>query len=995
METISCQSSLRLLLVVVLITTSSMSFPPRVIAAEGKSISLHSETQSLTDRLRYLSIKFNRPFVVNQSLTADITVPEIAGEFTLVEALEIILSSTSLEYQLSPEGIVLKPATPKSKRKTIEEVAVTGIRASLDVSRQKKRESEVISDVIASRDIAAYPDRNLAESMQRIPGMSISREAGEGRQIMLRGLNPDFTLVTLNGMPVLANNDSPMDSRQQRHRDRSFDLNLFATELFSNIQILKSYDVSQPTGGLAGIVAFETAHPFDHPGLNWHMTNQVGKNTYIDEPSARFSSMVSNTKGHWGALLSMSYGERRSQEVGGNTFRWRQITPEGADISQLPDAIASAWQSGDLIIPRGNRYSVWQSDMTRAGVSASLEYLSDRHHITIDWLFGEFSGDRREYHLYPRGYRSTPVIEGETIITDAQVNDGNELVYGVYQRGQVGTESRFQQVSTLYRQWVLNAEQHWSGSTTGKLRLGWEKAVYAIPLGIKAYMESSTDVTIDYRDDYAFAHINYADDLTEADFWYMKELDAEQYFASTGFSNASYVIEHKLSNRWHWDTGIDAVYFDSTTRLFNVQDMLADEWAVFRGGVPEQSVDENGVVSFDDRVPDMVGSTLTAHPRLEWMKLNPLDVFHTYGLPANIEGIQRSDIARSKPWRVLQDSIEEQRYSMFSEMSFQQGPWWINGGLRVEWESIDLWAKDLVSQRSNELAYSSILPALNLKYDSGKNNVYRVAISRTIGRPLLTDLAQTVEYDEEHDVLYGFNPALGPYLANNVDLAWERYFSGMNRVSLSFFYKYLDDYIVTLGEYLPAEQIPEQDIVDIIGVSDNTSLLRVAPQNAENANLFGMEFSSHLEMPLSGFPGYHIGLVANASFTQGKVRYHNSNNGQPLVTKSLPYLSPWLANVTAYWEGYAMSVRMSATFRDTYIARVDGNTLIDEDETGFESSIYVDAVAAYQIDEHWELRAEAVNLTNERERQYSDSSHRPYNTTLSGRNYYLSLTYRH
>lgn len=179
--------------------------------------------------------------------------------------------------------------------------------------------------MIAAQDIAAYPDRNLAESLQRISGMSITREAGEGRQIILRGLNPDFTLVTLNGMPVLANNDSPMDSRTQRDRDRSFDLNLFTSDLFNQIQVLKSYSPTLPSGGMAGVAALSTARPFATPGVHATFTQQVGANQYANGVSSRSSAVVSATKGNWGGLFSIAYGARNSQEQGANTFRWRQI----------------------------------------------------------------------------------------------------------------------------------------------------------------------------------------------------------------------------------------------------------------------------------------------------------------------------------------------------------------------------------------------------------------------------------------------------------------------------------------------------------------------------------------------------------------------------------------------------------------------------------------------------------------------------------------------
>ena len=203
-------------------------------------------SQPLKDSLRALSERFGQSFVTDAAVNTAMSTPALNGQFTLPQALEALLHPAGLQYRITAEGIVISPADESLPQAPIEEVAVTGLRASLDVSRQRKRENHVISDVIAANDIASYPDRNLAESMQRIPGMSITREAGEGRQIMLRGLNPDFTLVTLNGLTVLANNDSPMDSRLQKQRDRSFDLNLFATDLFSEIQVLKTYDAELP-----------------------------------------------------------------------------------------------------------------------------------------------------------------------------------------------------------------------------------------------------------------------------------------------------------------------------------------------------------------------------------------------------------------------------------------------------------------------------------------------------------------------------------------------------------------------------------------------------------------------------------------------------------------------------------------------------------------------------------------------------------------------------
>jgi outer membrane receptor for ferrienterochelin and colicin len=122
----------------------------------------------------------------------------------------------------------------------LEEVVVNGYMKSLAEALKDKKDSDITKDVIIAEDMAKFPELNLAESIQRLPGVAITREAGEGREISLRGLGPDFSRVQLNGMEVLGNNDSAMDSRGQRSRDRAFDFNLFASELFSKVEVEKT-----------------------------------------------------------------------------------------------------------------------------------------------------------------------------------------------------------------------------------------------------------------------------------------------------------------------------------------------------------------------------------------------------------------------------------------------------------------------------------------------------------------------------------------------------------------------------------------------------------------------------------------------------------------------------------------------------------------------------------------------------------------------------------
>ena len=188
----------------------------------------------------------------------------------------------------------------------VEEVVVTGFRGSLLSARELKRRAVGSEDVIVAEDIAAFPDLNLAESLQRIPGVTISRDSGEGRQITLRGLGPDFTRTQLNGMEVLGNTASGMDNRGGVSRTRSFDYSLFASELFDRVTVQKSFAAEQDEGGIGGTVQLSTAKPFDYPGFKAVVSAKAQTNSNADaHVTPRLVGLISNRWGDFGALASV------------------------------------------------------------------------------------------------------------------------------------------------------------------------------------------------------------------------------------------------------------------------------------------------------------------------------------------------------------------------------------------------------------------------------------------------------------------------------------------------------------------------------------------------------------------------------------------------------------------------------------------------------------------------------------------------------------------
>src|SRR5262249_52766618 len=139
-----------------------------------------------------------------------------------------------------------QPAAPASGE---PEIVVTGFRASLNAALNMKRESVSSVDAIVAEDIARFPDQNLAEALQRIPGIAIQRDAGEGRAITGRGLGAQFTRVRINGMEAI----TPSSDGAAANRDRQFDFNVFASELFTSVVVHKTAEASLDEGSLGAV----------------------------------------------------------------------------------------------------------------------------------------------------------------------------------------------------------------------------------------------------------------------------------------------------------------------------------------------------------------------------------------------------------------------------------------------------------------------------------------------------------------------------------------------------------------------------------------------------------------------------------------------------------------------------------------------------------------------------------------------------------------------
>src|SRR5687768_9389446 len=154
-------------------------------------------------------------------------------------------------------------AAPPTDAGEGEEIIVTGFRGSLAQSLNEKRNATGVVDVIKSEDIAKFPDNNLAESIQRIPGVTITRDQGEGRNIAVRGLGPIYTQVRINGLEGLGTTGGA-DASGGANRTRAFDFNIFASDLFNAIIVRKTASADVQEGSMGATVDLVTARPLDY-----------------------------------------------------------------------------------------------------------------------------------------------------------------------------------------------------------------------------------------------------------------------------------------------------------------------------------------------------------------------------------------------------------------------------------------------------------------------------------------------------------------------------------------------------------------------------------------------------------------------------------------------------------------------------------------------------------------------------------------------------------
>ncbi len=313
----------------------------------------------------------------------------------------LMFGASVLALSIATSPVLAQEAAAEAALETeSEDIIVTGIRASLRASRDIKREAIGIVDAISAEDIGKFPDTNLAESLQRITGVSIDRSNGEGSTVTVRGFGPEFNLVTLNGrqMPTssLGDGASPPSGR-------SFDFANLASEGIAGVDVYKTGRASVASGGIGAVINIRTAKPLDAPGLKGSIGAKAVLDTSRNEGSPitpEFSGIISNTFADdtFGIALSGSYQKRKASvnqaNVGwrdgylGSENNWGSLAQPGdpryANITNRPGP------TDVYAVPQNASYDLTDIDRERINGQAVLQYRpTDAVTATVDYTYSQ------------------------------------------------------------------------------------------------------------------------------------------------------------------------------------------------------------------------------------------------------------------------------------------------------------------------------------------------------------------------------------------------------------------------------------------------------------------------------------------------------------------------------------------------------------------------------------------------------------------------------
>jgi len=934
------------------------------------------------------------------------------------------------------------------------DIVVTGFRASLNSALSMKRQEAAAIDSIVAEDIGKFPDSNLAESMQRVPGIALQRgDGGEGRNISVRGLGPAFTRTRINGMEGTSQTGSS-DIYGAGNNGRSFDFNVFPTEIFSALSVRKTPSADVEEGSLGATVDLSAPKPMEQKeDFVLSMTARGVYNELSKEVDPRASLLVSKKFGDsgFGILGSVAYQKRHIREVGYSAVDILSANTNGGFCSPVgfapqnpadnaakgADALncstgnprtstSAAYQAiydlrrDDLpntpgsgaFLPRIPRYLNSEQNQERIGGSLTLQFNPDDDtDISLDMLYSRFEVTRRDNYIAAISFARSAANNGQpmTSVRDIEFDENGSLVQGVFDGVDVRSEGLVDHFVSTFKQANLNFRRRLNDSLELSGIVGFNRSIWDGKKRLQTFMDAiDTDgFSIDYSKGGTTPTLGFGIDVN----------DPASFNYAPGRADGTVLGGFSYQGKPSKNTT------DNMTADINLKWTVSDAFSIKGGAQYRRS---NFLSTFlRPYNADTVVRALPAGTTLADITTNitGVDKLWGHGAPSSWAAIDPDKWAdtfgfddvrycgvecgggRSRVREEVMSSYLMANFDLSDAIGFG-----IRGDVGVRYVKTDMLSSGYiaVAQASSPTgltgqfaaasnSYDDWLPSANIVVEPVENVLVRFSGAKVMARPELGLLTPTSGVNPVTRVGNVNNPFLDPIRANTFDVAVEWYFRPGSLLSAAFFYKDIKSFIQNVNSQIPFNQL---GLPNALLENSNTlpdELFTVSqPFNTPGGKLKGIELNA--QIPFTFLDGFfsNFGVLANYTHVTSKIDYILASvNGVPTVTTTadLVGLSPNTASGTLYYEDDKFSIRTTGNFRDKFIRGIPASP--GSDLQGNAKTFYMDASASYNVTDRLKIIVEAQNLTDEQNRLYIDSQRQDtlFETRI-GRTFTFGVTYR-
>ncbi|MEZ5415610.1 MAG: TonB-dependent receptor [Opitutaceae bacterium] len=765
----------------------------------------------------------------------------------------------------------------------------------------EQRAANTLKNIVASDEIGRFPDQNAAEALQRVPGVSLYRDQGEGRYIVLRGLNFNYTSVKVNG-GSFAGADLG---------ERATALDVIPADALAAIEVTKVPTPDMDGEGLGGQVNIKTKSPFDSDGFDASVTIQGQYADQSDKFSSKVNGFVSNRFGsdnQFGFLIAPTWQSRKFSSYNfetGGAWSEEQSPSDGNDYYVIEEL-----EFREYIIER-----------ERYGVNLAFEAQPD-----TDTQFALRAGYNKFTDTEDRQLTIFDFTEGTLTAADA-----NSATYSSLRRfgRRLRSREKDQEVSTI----TASLEKrigNWSFDASAGYTKGTEKRPDEITT---RFRRNTRDSVVTYTTDgpYSIA---------------VNQTAGGSYLLPSSYNFQRVDLANETGDETEYDFGVNGRYDFAGERPTYVK-----FGALIRS---KEKTSEAEIFEFDSAPGDFTFANYTGavsdYPYLKVPQINSAAVRNAYfGNRNAFTGERIFADSEFDDWTINEDvnAIYVMAGSTFGRLN-------VIGGVRVEQTKFSTTGRDV--DLDNETAtnvsasrdYTNTLPGVYLRFDASEKIVWRASWSNSIARPGFGDIALRRNISEDDGEIFIGNPNLDTLEAVNWDASVEYYLPSLGVISAAVFHKQIDNFAYEYTSPTPQ-------------VINNVAYEVTSFANGSDGSISGLELAYQQQLGFLPAPFDGLGLLANVTFLDSEATYPTRpNEDVPFIGQS-----DYVGNLGFTYEKAGFFARLAMNFRSERLREDEPIGGDASEDLWVDDFAQLDLTLRYKLTRQFEVYAELLNLTDE------------------------------